>query len=137
MSVRLPGSLRARLVIGAITCYQILFNEIVDRIKQYATLKAMGFSNAFLRRIILEQALLLSCGARFHTNMGIVIAVVHLTDFLSVDAGLRVRRRPACVVSACMETSCWALNLYSTEKASYALEEEEARDEDLQKPPWM
>jgi putative ABC transport system permease protein len=52
----------AGLVIGAITCYQILFNEIVDRIKQYATLKAMGFSDLFLKGIILEQALLLACG---------------------------------------------------------------------------
>jgi putative ABC transport system permease protein len=52
----------AGLVIGAVTCYQILFNEIVDRLKQYATLKAMGFSNAYLRRAILEQAMLLSCG---------------------------------------------------------------------------
>mgnify|MGYP006276894891 CR=1 FL=1 len=52
----------AGLVIGAITCYQILFNEIVDRIKQYATLKAMGFTNAYLRRVILEQAILLSFG---------------------------------------------------------------------------
>jgi len=52
----------AGLVIGAITCYQILFNEIVDRLKQYATLKAMGFSEMFLRGVILEQALLLSLG---------------------------------------------------------------------------
>jgi putative ABC transport system permease protein len=52
----------AGLVIGSITCYQILFNEIVDRLKQYATLKAMGFSNGFLRGLIVEQALLLACG---------------------------------------------------------------------------
>jgi putative ABC transport system permease protein len=52
----------AGLVIGSITCYQILFTEIMDRIKQYAMLKAMGFSDAFLRRIILEQAVVLSCG---------------------------------------------------------------------------
>jgi putative ABC transport system permease protein len=52
----------AGLVIGLITCYQILFNEITDRIEQYATLKAMGFSNGFLRQIILEQAILLSWG---------------------------------------------------------------------------
>jgi putative ABC transport system permease protein len=52
----------AGLVIGSITCYQILFNEIVDRLKQYATLKAMGFSDMFLRGVILEQALLLSLG---------------------------------------------------------------------------
>src|SRR5262249_23321250 len=42
----------AGIVIGAITCYQILFNEIVDRLEQYAMLKAMGFSDAFIRRII-------------------------------------------------------------------------------------
>lgn len=52
----------AGLVIGSITCYQILFNEIVDRMKQYAMLKAMGFSDAYLRRVILAQAVLLSCG---------------------------------------------------------------------------
>ena len=52
----------AGLVIGAITCYQILFNEIVDRLDQYAMLKAMGFSDGFLKRIVLEQAFLLSCG---------------------------------------------------------------------------
>ncbi|HEY4125841.1 MAG TPA: FtsX-like permease family protein [Rhizomicrobium sp.] len=52
----------AGLVIGAITCYQILFNEIVDRFAQYATLRAMGFSDAFFRRVILEQAVLLSLG---------------------------------------------------------------------------
>ncbi len=50
----------AGLVIGAITCYQILFNEIVDRLAQYATLRAMGFSDTFFRRVILEQALALS-----------------------------------------------------------------------------
>jgi putative ABC transport system permease protein len=52
----------AGLVIGSITCYQILFNEIVDRLKQYATLKAMGFSEMFLRGLIVEQALLLAVG---------------------------------------------------------------------------
>ena len=52
----------AGLVIGSITCYQILFNEIVDRLKQYATLKAMGFSDGFLRGLIVEQAILLASG---------------------------------------------------------------------------
>lgn len=51
----------AGLVIGTITCYQVLFNEVTDRLRQYATLKAMGFSDLFLRRTILEQAILLSC----------------------------------------------------------------------------
>jgi len=63
----------AGLVIGAITCYQILFNEIVDRIKQYATLKAMGFSDLFLKSVILEQAVLLACGGFLG---GLVLAAI-------------------------------------------------------------
>jgi putative ABC transport system permease protein len=50
----------AGMVIGAITCYQVLFSEVSERLKQFATLKAMGFSGYFLRRVILEQALLLA-----------------------------------------------------------------------------
>ncbi len=64
----------AGLIIGAITCYQILFNEIVDRMKQYAMLKAMGFSDAFLRRVILAQAVLLSCGG-FVLGLGLAYSV--------------------------------------------------------------
>jgi putative ABC transport system permease protein len=50
----------AALVIGSFTCYQVLFNEVVDRCAAYSTLKAMGFSDNFLRRVIVEQALLLA-----------------------------------------------------------------------------
>ena len=50
----------AGLVIGTINCYQVLYNEISDRLPQFATLKAMGFSNRFLRGVILEQAVVLS-----------------------------------------------------------------------------
>lgn len=50
----------AGLVIGTINCYQVLYNEISDHLPQFATLKAMGFSGRFLRRIILGQAVVLS-----------------------------------------------------------------------------
>jgi putative ABC transport system permease protein len=49
----------AGLAIGTINSYQVLFNEVTDRLPQYATLKAMGFSDGFLRRVILEQAIVL------------------------------------------------------------------------------
>jgi putative ABC transport system permease protein len=55
----LVGAL-AGLVIGAMNCYQLMFNEVSDHVPQYATLKAMGFSDDFLRRVILEQAALLA-----------------------------------------------------------------------------
>ncbi|HEY1614782.1 MAG TPA: FtsX-like permease family protein [Rhizomicrobium sp.] len=50
----------AGLVIGTINCYQVLYNEISDLLPQLATLKAMGFSSGFLRRVILEQAAVLA-----------------------------------------------------------------------------
>ncbi len=50
----------AGLVIGTITCYQLLYNEVLDRLKQFATLKAMGFGDGFLRQAILSQAVLIS-----------------------------------------------------------------------------
>lgn len=50
----------AGLFIGAVTCYQVLFNEIADNLKMYTTLRATGFSDGFLRRTIVEQAVLSS-----------------------------------------------------------------------------
>lgn len=50
----------AGLVIGIINCYQVLYNEIGDHLPQFATLKAMGFSGAFLRRIILGESVILA-----------------------------------------------------------------------------
>ena len=50
----------AGLVIGAIICYQTLYNQIIDCAKEYATLRAMGFSNSFFRRVMIEQGILLA-----------------------------------------------------------------------------
>ena len=50
----------AGLVIGMINCYQVLYNEVSDRLPQYATLKAMGFASKFLHRVILGQAVVLA-----------------------------------------------------------------------------
>jgi putative ABC transport system permease protein len=38
--------------------YQILFSDLSDQLSQYATLKAMGYRNAFLVKVVLQQAVL-------------------------------------------------------------------------------
>lgn len=48
------------LVVGAIIVYQILFADVADHLPEYATLKAMGYSNVFLFRVVLEQAVILA-----------------------------------------------------------------------------
>ncbi len=50
----------AGIIIGILVCHQVLFNEIADHLAQYATLKAMGFSERTLNGIVTEEALTLS-----------------------------------------------------------------------------
>ncbi len=48
------------LVIGIIICHQLLFNEIQDHLRQFATLKAMGYQARHLYLLVTSEALLLS-----------------------------------------------------------------------------
>src|ERR1700722_3008277 len=106
----------AGLVIGTINCYQVLYNEITDHLRQFASRKAMGFSNLFLRRIILGQAAILSAtgfstGIVFawfadryiagqsmlpiHIGVGSAIVVGFFTVMMCMVAGLIAIRRVA------------------------------------------
>jgi putative ABC transport system permease protein len=53
------GSLMG-LVVGMVIVYQILFSDIASHLREYATLKAMGYSNAFLARVVLSAATILA-----------------------------------------------------------------------------
>jgi putative ABC transport system permease protein len=46
------------LCVGVVIVYQILSSEITNRLKEYATLKAMGHEYSFVRQIVLRQAIL-------------------------------------------------------------------------------
>ena len=48
------------LVVGAIIVYQILFSDVQDNLKEYATLKAMGYTNNYLSRVVLQEAAILA-----------------------------------------------------------------------------
>ncbi len=46
--------------VGFVVVYQILYTEVTNHLPQYATLKAMGFSDQYLLRVVFSQALMLS-----------------------------------------------------------------------------
>jgi putative ABC transport system permease protein len=46
--------------IGFVVVYQILYTEVVNHLPQFATMKAMGFDDWYLMKIVITQALLLS-----------------------------------------------------------------------------
>jgi putative ABC transport system permease protein len=46
----------AGFIVGLVILYQVLSTDIRNQLPQYATLKAMGYPNADLQRLVLEQA---------------------------------------------------------------------------------
>ena len=48
------------LIVGMVIVYQILFSDIANHLREYATLKAIGYSNWHLSRVVLGAALLLA-----------------------------------------------------------------------------
>ena len=48
------------LVVGMIIVYQILFADIADHLAEYATLKAMGYTNRYLAAVVLMEATILA-----------------------------------------------------------------------------
>ncbi len=53
------GSLMG-LIVGMVIVYQILFSDIANHLREYATLKAIGYSNGFLARVVMAAALILA-----------------------------------------------------------------------------
>jgi putative ABC transport system permease protein len=48
------------LIVGVIITYQVLFTDVVNHLPEYATLKAMGYTNGYLTRLVLEESMILS-----------------------------------------------------------------------------
>lgn len=47
-------------VVGAIIVYQILFSDVSEHLNEYATLRAIGYSNSFVSGIVIQQAIILA-----------------------------------------------------------------------------
>ncbi|HEY9735365.1 MAG TPA: FtsX-like permease family protein, partial [Trichocoleus sp.] len=47
-------------VVGIVIVYQVLYTDISDHLPEYATLKAMGYSDGALLRVVLLEAILLA-----------------------------------------------------------------------------
>ena len=67
-------------LIGLTICYQILYVDICDHLPQYATLKAIGYDNAYLLSVVLKQALYLAVMG-FIAGLGVSRAVYATVEF--------------------------------------------------------
>lgn len=46
--------------VGVVICYQILYTEVLDHLAEFATLKAIGYSDRYIQLVVIVQALSLS-----------------------------------------------------------------------------
>jgi putative ABC transport system permease protein len=67
--------------IGVIIVYQVLSTDVNDHIREYATLKAMGYRHRFFIGVILEEA--------------VILAIIGFIPSLAVSAGLYAMTRNA------------------------------------------
>jgi putative ABC transport system permease protein len=47
-------------IVGSVIVYQILFADVADHLPEYATLKAIGFTNRYLRAVVLSESVILA-----------------------------------------------------------------------------
>jgi putative ABC transport system permease protein len=89
------GSLMG-LIVGMVIVYQILFADIAGHLSEYATLKAMGYGNGYLRRVVMGAALILA-GLGFVPGIlastalyDVVAEATYLPLAMDLDRGLLV-----------------------------------------------
>jgi len=49
------------LIVGIVIVYQILYTDVADHLPEYATLKAMGYTNNYLLIVVFQEAIILAC----------------------------------------------------------------------------
>jgi putative ABC transport system permease protein len=93
------------LVVGAIIVYQILFADISDHLPEYATLKAMGYTNRYLAGVVLMEALLLGL-AGFLPGVGICWWLYGITRS-ATQLPMRITAGRSLLVLALTVGMCW------------------------------
>ena len=101
-------------IVGMMISYQVIYTDLSDQLPQYATLKAIGYENAYLMRVVLAQASFYALVGfvpawiaglflyyfigeiallPLHMTFGIVVGTLALTVGMCVLAGLLAVRR--------------------------------------------
>jgi putative ABC transport system permease protein len=101
-------------IVGSVICYQVLFSDISDRLGEFATLKAMGYSSARLLRVVVMQGVYLSLLgylAGFLVSL-LLFKWVHEATGLPMD----LSRNDPLVILALSVTMCVLSGAYAARK---------------------
>lgn len=82
--------------VGFAIVYQVLFSDVNNHLPQYATLKAIGYADGYLRRVVLEEAVILSLlgyvpGAALAAGLYVLAAkATRLPMHMTLDRGILI-----------------------------------------------
>jgi putative ABC transport system permease protein len=83
-------------LVGVIIVYQILYSDVADHLPEYATLKAMGYSNFYLLGVVFQEAVILAIFAYVpgflisNALYGLTRNATNLPLFMTLDKALLV-----------------------------------------------
>ena len=83
-------------LVGSIIVYQILFGDVMNSLPQYATLKAMGYTNTYVISVVIQQSAILAFigfvpGIILSTGLYALLAgVTKLTIFMTSARAIQV-----------------------------------------------
>ncbi len=87
-------------IVGAMICYMVLATDVMGRLPEYATLKAMGYTNLYLALVVMQQAWWLA-GIAVVITTPVAMFVYQITSYLAgVDIIMTVPR----VILVCLLT---------------------------------
>ncbi|MCA9129855.1 MAG: FtsX-like permease family protein [Planctomycetales bacterium] len=78
------------IVVGIVIVYQILSTDVADHLREYATFKAMGYSQGYFRSVIIEEAIILAVAGFFPA----LIASLTIYAVMAKATGLPIEMGP-------------------------------------------
>lgn len=106
------------IVVGGVVCYMVLSAEVLANLSEYATLKAMGYSDRFLGRTLLHQSLLLAA-ASFAPALLLSLFLYGVTTELA-DVPIRMTVERVILVAAMSAAMCAAAGAMAIRKLAKA-----------------
>lgn len=106
------------MIVGMAIVYQVLSSNIAEHFAEYATLKAIGYSNRFLSWIVLQQAVLLAV-LGFVPGVVISLALYALTSYMA-ELPIKMNVGRMAVVFALALAMCCVAGLVAIRKVRTA-----------------
>jgi putative ABC transport system permease protein len=101
-------------VVGVVICYQIIYADIADHLREFATLKAIGYSRSYFLSLVLRQCLILSF---LGFLPGLVVSYISYRTLAAIT-GLTMDLTPqlALIVLAATAAMCALSGLFAVTK---------------------